>query len=173
MGENIFRPLITSSDSTATTLACIFYHLALYPQYQRQLQEELKSVASLHDFNHLETLPVLRSIIHETLRLFPPVPTAPARLSPTGGLLIGGKFIPEGIAIFTPRYVIARCKCFKIVCVPFSARRANLRAVESCFERAKEFIPERWSSKPEMVKDKRAWAPFSRGSLLQFRSSPL
>jgi cytochrome P450 len=35
--------------------------------------------------------------------------------------------------------------------------------VESCFEKADEFIPERWYSKPEMVRDKRAFAPFSQG----------
>jgi hypothetical protein len=35
--------------------------------------------------------------------------------------------------------------------------------VESSFERACEFIPERWTSKSEMIRDKRAWAPFSQG----------
>ena len=35
--------------------------------------------------------------------------------------------------------------------------------VESCFEQAKEFIPERWYSKPEMIKNKSAYAPFALG----------
>ena len=35
--------------------------------------------------------------------------------------------------------------------------------VESCFERAKEFVPERWYSKPEMIKNKNAYAPFALG----------
>lgn len=35
--------------------------------------------------------------------------------------------------------------------------------VESCFERAEEFIPERWSSRPELVKDSSAFAPFNQG----------
>lgn len=35
--------------------------------------------------------------------------------------------------------------------------------MESSFERAHEFIPERWTSKSEMIRDKRAWAPFSQG----------
>ncbi len=37
------------------------------------------------------------------------------------------------------------------------------KIVESCFEQATEFIPERWYSKPEMVKNKKAYAPFSLG----------
>lgn len=35
--------------------------------------------------------------------------------------------------------------------------------VESCFEQANEFIPERWYSRPEMIREKRAFAPFALG----------
>lgn len=44
--------------------------------------------------------------------------------------------------------------------------------VESCFDRATTFIPERWYSKPEMIKNKNAYAPFAQGSpLVQFSLS--
>ena len=36
--------------------------------------------------------------------------------------------------------------------------------VESCFEQAKKFVPERWYSKPEMIKNKNAYQPFALGS---------
>lgn len=32
-----------------------------------------------------------------------------------------------------------------------------------CFERPDEFIPERWTTQPELVKDGSAFAPFSMG----------
>ena len=35
--------------------------------------------------------------------------------------------------------------------------------VESCFERGNEFIPERWCSRPEMIRNKSAYAPFALG----------
>jgi hypothetical protein len=35
--------------------------------------------------------------------------------------------------------------------------------VESCYQNADEFIPERWYSQPEMIKNKVAFAPFSLG----------
>lgn len=40
--------------------------------------------------------------------------------------------------------------------------------VESCYVHAKEFVPERWYSKPDMIKNKIAYAPFALG--LQKRS---
>jgi cytochrome P450 len=41
--------------------------------------------------------------------------------------------------------------------------------VECAFERPDEFIPERWYSRPELIKDKRAYAPFSIGKFLHIR----
>lgn len=35
--------------------------------------------------------------------------------------------------------------------------------VEEAFEKPHDFIPERWYSKPEMVKAPRAFAPFGMG----------
>lgn len=42
-------------------------------------------------------------------------------------------------------------------------RLTERTVVESAYERADEFIPERWTSKPEMIRDRRAYAPFSQG----------
>ena len=39
----------------------------------------------------------------------------------------------------------------------------SILEVEDCFQEASEFIPERWYSRPEMVKDRRAFQPFSQG----------
>lgn len=41
--------------------------------------------------------------------------------------------------------------------------RADVTADEDIYEDATSFIPERWYSKPDMVKYKDAWAPFSMG----------
>lgn len=43
--------------------------------------------------------------------------------------------------------------------------------VESCFEQPNEFIPERWFSRPSLIKNKSAFAPFSIGTLSFFLSS--
>ncbi len=35
--------------------------------------------------------------------------------------------------------------------------------VESCFERATEFIPERWYTMQKLIKNKNAYSPFALG----------
>ncbi|RBA18140.1 hypothetical protein FPRO05_11156 [Fusarium proliferatum] len=34
---------------------------------------------------------------------------------------------------------------------------------ERCFEKPNEFIPERWTTRPELIKDASVYAPFSTG----------
>lgn len=129
----------------ATTLITTFYNLARFPIYQEQIRKELQTISSISDFAAVLELPVLKSVIMETLRLWPPIPTGSGRIVPEGGLTIAGEFIPAGTCIFAPRYTIAR--------------------LESCFEQALEFIPERWTTRPDMVKNKQAYSPFSSGKL--------
>jgi len=135
--------IIVGSDSMATTLIMTLAHLAGYPSYQDQIRSELKTISSISDFAAVMELPVLKSVIFETLRLWPPIPSGSGRVVQSGGITIAGQHIPAGITLFAPRFTIAR--------------------LESCFECATEFIPERWTSKPSMVKDKHGYSPFSAG----------
>ncbi len=45
--------------------------------------------------------------------------------------------------------------------------------VERAFEDPLSFIPERWYSRPEMITDKRAFAPFGVGTSLQIGHTSL
>lgn len=45
---------------------------------------------------------------------------------------------------------------------------ANKQTVEACFEQADKFIPERWYSKRNMIKDERAFSPFAQGKRVPF-----
>jgi len=65
-------------------------------------------MSSITDFDAVLDLPILRSVITETLRLWPAVPTGSGRVVPQGGITIAGKFIAANTKIFTPRYTIAR-----------------------------------------------------------------
>lgn len=42
--------------------------------------------------------------------------------------------------------------------------RADMSTVESMWVKPNDFIPERWYSRPELILDKRAFAPFSAGA---------
>jgi cytochrome P450 len=134
--------IIAGSDTIAPTLVFIFYELALSPLQQSKLLEELKSV-DINDHAQLKRCTHLAAIINETLRLHPPVPSGGYRQTPPSGLTIGNTYIPGNTTIISPRYSLAR--------------------LETSYQFADKWIPERWTTKPEMVMDARGFAPFSQG----------
>jgi len=113
----------------------------------QQIYDEVKSLdpATLRDATALAKLPHLNSVISETLRLYPALPTGGNRKTGECGVTIGGTFIPPFTTIVAPRYSISRR--------------------EDCFERALEFLPERWYERQELVKNKAAYAPFGTGKI--------
>ncbi|KAI0206838.1 cytochrome P450 [Astrocystis sublimbata] len=134
--------IIAGSDTIAPTLVFAFYEMAHYPQYQTRLLSALRDI-DIYDRNQLSTCELLTAIIHETLRLHPPVPTGGYRQTPSSGMTINGTYIPGNITVVSPRYSLGR--------------------LETSYECADQFIPERWTTRREMVKDARGFAPFSQG----------
>ncbi|PVI02264.1 cytochrome P450 [Periconia macrospinosa] len=143
LGGDAMTVIIAGSDTVAIAMTFLLYHLALIPGHISKLREELKGV-NITDNRALQTLKHLNAMINETLRLFPPVPTGPLRQTPPEGLQIGENFIPGNVAISTPLYIIGR--------------------LESSYERASEFLPERWYEGSTMIKDVRGFAPFLSGT---------
>lgn len=124
----------------------MFYYLAKYPQLQESLRQEVKdamSVDGLPNWSKLAQLPLLDGILQETLRMHPPVPQGMGRNTPRTGAQIGNVFVPGDVIVSVPTW--------------------SIHHDERYFERANEWIPERWFSKPELIKDRRAHIPFSIG----------
>ena len=94
-------------------------YLCRYPVYMQIIREEVKTV-SLSDFAGLQRLPVLKSVLMETMRLFPPVPTGPGRVSPKEGITICDTWIPPNTTIFAPKQTIARCKYYVLAPIPIT-----------------------------------------------------
>ncbi|KFA53843.1 hypothetical protein S40293_01616 [Stachybotrys chartarum IBT 40293] len=138
--------IVAGSDTTAGTLAFIFYQLARHPAHVETLRNELKPMMNADgSFDHqkIQNLNHLNAIINETFRFNPVPPTAVSRKTPSEGITVDGTFIPGNVYVWTPQYVIGRS--------------------EDVYEKPDEFIPERWYSKTWMVKDKAGFAPFSIG----------
>ncbi|KAF6241864.1 hypothetical protein HO173_000576 [Letharia columbiana] len=135
--------VIAGSDTVAPSLVFLFYHMALHPGPTEAIRKDLQTLDSLHDVNALLSLPSMTGFIHETLRLYPTTPTGGYRVTPPEGLHVAGRYIPGGTTVVAPAYNIGR--------------------LASCFQRPDEFIPERWSSRPDLVLNKRAFAPFKQG----------
>ncbi|CAG9953639.1 unnamed protein product [Clonostachys rosea f. rosea IK726] len=134
--------MFIAGSTTGPIFILILYCLARFPENMDKIREELRGV-DYNDVNALAALPHLNGAINETMRLFPAGPTFGSRQTPPEGLDCDGVYIPGNVKIFAPRWSIGR--------------------LEEAFEDPHNFIPERWYSKPELVKDKRAHAPFSLG----------
>lgn len=143
LNGDAFGIIIAGSDTTATTITMLFHHLALHPAHISKIRSELATLPADPDARSLHSLPHLNGAINETLRLHPPVPSGGLRQSPPEGLTVASTFIPGSTTI----------------CLPVH----SLHRLPSCFSRPLEFIPERWYSEPELVRDRAAFAPFFQG----------
>lgn len=109
------------------------------------------------DYEKVKNIPYLDAIINETLRLKPVIPSGQPRLTPPGGLQVDEVWIPGDTIVAIPQWTIFRD--------------------ERYFIRATEFLPERWlEEKDRLIKDERAFFPFSLGESLPsllFSPAPL
>ncbi|KAJ5088498.1 cytochrome P450 [Penicillium angulare] len=134
------------SDAAHATLTNALYYIVQFPEHGRQIRAEvdaLKTSEQLPSHQQLQQLPHLNAVIKETLRLHPPVPCAGLRVTPPEGITVNDTFIPGDTTVLVPHYSLFR--------------RAD------CFVNPDEFIPERFSTKPELVLDGSAWQPFGAG----------
>ncbi|KAL2827895.1 cytochrome P450 [Aspergillus pseudoustus] len=144
-GDSI-SAIIAGSEPTASALVGLFYELAKNPDQADKIRDEVtQQGVDMQDGNSLlRSCPHLEAAIFESLRLYPSIPSAGNRkTAPTEGTTIGGTYIPPETTIVAPRFVISRR--------------------EDCFGNANQFIPERWTTRPEMVRNKAAFAPFGTG----------
>ncbi|KAI0412607.1 cytochrome P450 [Xylaria grammica] len=134
--------ILAGSEPTAQILTAIFHELSMHPKHIEKIHQELAGVC-ITDNNELAGLPHLNAVIQEAMRLHPNLLTGGSRKTTEKGVKIGDVYIPPHITVITPHYTIARR--------------------EDCFEEATQFIPERWSTRPEMVVNSAAHVPFSVG----------
>ncbi|KAL5042261.1 hypothetical protein BDW71DRAFT_200739 [Aspergillus fruticulosus] len=142
LGGDSLLAFVAGSEPTAGVLIGLFYELAKNPSeadiIYREVQQHTQQDA-LHKCRHL------KAAIYEALRLYPSLPTGGNRkTSPDEGIAVAGVFIPPETTIVAPKYCIGR--------------------LESAFKDPNSFIPERWTTRPELVRDRSAFAPFGSGS---------
>ncbi|ERF77220.1 hypothetical protein EPUS_05789 [Endocarpon pusillum Z07020] len=148
---NSFSFNIAGSESSATALSGITYHILTRSSAYSELIHEIRTsftseeeitIASTNDLKYLE------AVISESLRLYPPVAGTLPRVVPAPGETIDGIHVPTGTTVGVHHF-----SCFR--------HPAN-------FHRPDEFLPERWLPEckdvPPFDKDNRAAVqPFSFG----------
>ena len=137
--------IIAGSDTVAAILTFAFFYLAKHPEHVTRLRDELVPLrAADRTFSHQRIFdaPHLNAVINEALRLHPPASTIP-RITPPQGILVADTFIPGDMTVFSSQYALGRS--------------------EAVYAEAAEFIPDRWYSRPDLIKHSAAYAPFSLG----------
>ena len=93
--------IIAGSETTATVMSALTYYLCRTPAVYDKLKQEVRSrYRSSDEITSLSaTFPYLTAVIHEILRIFPPIPFGMPRIVPPGGDTVDGMFIPGGVSL--------------------------------------------------------------------------
>lgn len=101
MHSNAALFMLAGTETTATLLSGLTYHLLRNPDKLRTLVDEIRSsFESEEDMNlvNLQRLTYLEACLHEGFRMYPPVPLGLPRQVPEGGAAICGKWVPGGVS---------------------------------------------------------------------------
>ncbi|XP_026666507.1 probable cytochrome P450 301a1, mitochondrial isoform X2 [Ceratina calcarata] len=133
-------------DTTSSAVASTLYQLALHPDKQDLVYEEVCSVIPSEQMQlegrHLDKLKYLKSCIKETLRMYPVV-IGNGRCM-TKDTIVKGYLVPKGVQVVFQHYVISN--------------------LDKYFPRSNEFLPERWlQSDGDGVRHSFASLPFGYG----------
>ncbi|XP_048576536.1 sterol 26-hydroxylase, mitochondrial [Nematostella vectensis] len=145
--SNLVEILMAAVDTTSNTSLWACYCLAKNPEVQEKLHKEVTSVLEPGEVATLATLNkmrYLRSVIKETLRLYPAAPENARFMQKDTE--IGGYLIPQGTMVRIPLYVMGRDP--------------------EIFDDPLTFSPERWMRGDDTHPDYHAYAmlPFGHGT---------
>ena len=144
---NVLTMLLAGEDTTANTLAWMFYLLHRHPEALQRARHEVRSLApdpTAYGFEQMEQLAYLEACAHETMRLKPVAPFVALQALRDG--VVGDVAVPEGTQIWGV------------------LRHDSVS--ERHFEQPQRFMPERWldgAAQPAGASAKRVAMPFGSG----------
>ncbi|TGO14621.1 hypothetical protein BTUL_0050g00160 [Botrytis tulipae] len=102
IGENATVLIIAGSETTASLLNGLTYHLLKAPTVLQNLAIELiTSFQTQEDLtlHALASSKYLNAVLEEGLRMYPPAPSTLPRIVPNGGSLVAGQYVPGGVTV--------------------------------------------------------------------------
>jgi cytochrome P450 len=106
--DNLATFLAAGHETTAKALTWTLYLLARAPEWQERVRTEVENVAgsSSIDAQHLDRLPITRSVLKESMRLYPPAPVMTRRAAQD--LTLGGIPLAMDTLIMIPIFAVHR-----------------------------------------------------------------
>jgi len=95
--SNVRLLLIAGTETTATTLSATVFYLLKNPTCLEKLKAEVRGAFQSSEeitIDAVTRLEYMTAVLHEALRLLPPVPIGAARKVPDCGAVVSGTFIP-------------------------------------------------------------------------------
>jgi len=99
--------MTAGTETTATLLSGTTYWLLREPEMLATLVAEIRGAfTSIPEMTmeRVARLKYLDAVMHEGLRMYPPVPATLPRVVPQGGAEVCGTFLPEGVSVGVPQY---------------------------------------------------------------------
>lgn len=143
-------PLTLHRDSSFSAMTFSLWHLISDPRAMSKLRAELAPLFNTTQpdgFAHVDLVHAeyFNAVIDETMRLHSPACVNGPKQTPPEGIVMSDTFIPGNVSVISSIWSFHRS--------------------EKYFVKPSEWLPERWTSQPELVLDKRAFHPFSFGKL--------
>ncbi|CZT48509.1 uncharacterized protein RSE6_09213 [Rhynchosporium secalis] len=135
--------IVVGSKILSIIVTAASFYLAINPTLLASLRDDLDPLFHEGNFDPRKQHSGLDSILNESMRLQPPKPSGLQRVSPSEGLSIGNVFIPGNTICRMPHFV---------------AWRDDRNLVEPDL-----FIPERWTTKKEMLIHPEVFKPLGSG----------
>ncbi|XEV07539.1 hypothetical protein FSHL1_012826 [Fusarium sambucinum] len=108
LGSEVSMMLVAGSDSTAATLTYATWEIIRDQHLRRHIEDEVARLPEDFTAKDLEHLPLLNSVLEETLRLYNPAAALVERVLPPSGISIHGWDLPGGTMVYTTGWLISR-----------------------------------------------------------------
>lgn len=103
--------VVGGAETSVSVLSAVTYFLLHKPSTMAKITAEIRSTfTSDSEINmaSVQSLHYTLAVIHEGLRLFPPLPGSMRRIAPAGGCHIAGKYVPGGTLVAVDLFAAGR-----------------------------------------------------------------